>query len=117
MKKLKLLAFCLLFSAFGSTNAQELSCDDLIDLGDTAVGVRDALIEVGTINEGDEVDSALGDLIDGLLGIAEYEGNASLEDQVNTMADGWENMDGNLLMQGLNGAINSVETLISNDCG
>ena len=112
----KLLTFCLLLTAYTNVNAQELSCDDLAGLSDMTVEVRDALVELGTINEGDEVDTALGDLIDGLLDVAEYEGNATLEDQVNSMADGWENMDGNQLMQGLNGAINSLDTLLSNDC-
>ena len=114
------LRFTLGLLVFGlastHTFAQELTCDDLADIGDTAVDVRDALYEIGTITEGDDVDMALEELIDGLWIIAEAEGNDVLEEQIETMDEGWEYMDGELLMSGLQGAINSVDTLLSNDC-
>ena len=113
---LPLLSLILVFSCFTSVSAQELTCDDLISISDTSAEVRDALIELGTINEGDEVDSALNDLIGGLEEVAEYEGNYALEDQIEMMSEGWEDFDGDALMSGLNGAISSMDALISNDC-
>lgn len=115
---IKKLTLCSLLAGLNCTQvmAEELSCDDLADIGNTAEEVRDALYEIGTITEGDEVDEALGDLIDQLGIIAEIEGNPVLEDQIETMGDGWERMDGESLVEGLQGAINSVDTLISNDC-
>ncbi len=96
--------------------AQGLSCDDLVEIGDTAVEVRDALYEIGTISEGDTVDSALDELIDGLWMIAEVEENAVLEEYIEIMDEGWEEMDGETLMSGLQGAIDSIDTIYSNDC-
>ena len=114
------LRFTLALLVFGlaSTQAfsQELTCDSLAEVGDSAAEVRDALYELGTITEGGEVDMALEELIDGLWMVAEAEGNDVLEDQIETMDEGWEEMDGELLMSGLEGAINSVDTLYSNDC-
>jgi hypothetical protein len=110
------LRFTLAFVVFGLAStqalAQALSCDSLAEVGDTATEVRDALYEIGTITEGDEVDMALDELIDGLWMIAEAEGNDALEDQIDAMTEGWEEMDGDLLMSGLQGAINSVDTLL-----
>ena len=118
IRAIKLFAACLLMTGLGTSNAfaEQLSCDDLADVGDAAELVRNALIEIETISEGDEVDSALGELINDLKVIASYEGNAVLEEQIAIMDDGWEQMDGDTLMSGLEGAIDSVDTLISNDC-
>jgi hypothetical protein len=113
---LRLFSLIFVFSCFTSASAQEFSCDDLISISDSTAEVRDALIELGTINEGDEVDSALNDLIGELEDVAEYEQNYALEAQVAMMSDGWTDLDGDALMSGLNGAISSMDSLISYDC-
>ena len=95
---------------------EDVSCDDLIDVANSSEEVRNSLTEIEIISEGDEVDSALGELIDALLDFAELEDNDVLQEHINTMDQGWEAMDGELLMNGLNGAIGSLDTLISNDC-
>ena len=118
IKTIKTLGIVIICLGLSNTQvlADELSCDDLVDIANTAEEVRDALVEIGTITEGDEVDTALSELIDALGDVAEYEGNSVLADQIETMDEGWEDMDGDTLMSGLQGAINSVDTLIDNDC-
>ena len=95
---------------------QELSCDTLQLVAEGSTEVRDALIELGTVEEGSEVDDQLGELINDLIEIADYEGDGTLEEEVDDRAAGWEELDGDLLMSGLNGAIVSLDTLLERDC-
>lgn len=83
-------------------------------MAEGTLDVRDALIEVGTIEENSELDEQLGDLINDLIEISDYEG--SMQNQIDNMAAGWEELDGDMLMSGLNGAIASVEYLIDTEC-
>ena len=93
---------------------QELTFEGLDLLAEGTLDVRDALIEVGTIEENSELDEQLGDLINDLIEISDYEG--SMQNQIDNMAAGWEELDGDMLMSGLNGAIASVEYLIDTEC-
>ena len=113
---LRLLSATLLFSCFTSANAQEFSCDDFISISEGFVEVRDALIELGTFNEGGAVDSAIKNMLGQLEVVAELERHYALADQIKIMSDGLEGLDGDALMSGLNGAISSMDSLISNDC-
>lgn len=96
------------------TLGQELTCEGLELLADGSAEVRDALLEIGTIEEGSEIDEQLGDLIDDLIEISDYEG--SLQNQIDDMSNGWQEMDGEMLMNGLNGAIASVDYLLDTEC-
>ena len=93
---------------------QELTCEVLDLLAEGTLEMRDTLIEIGTIDENSELDQQLGDLINDLIEISDYEG--SLQNQIDDMAAGWEELDGDMLMGGLNGAIASVEYLLDSEC-
>ena len=109
----RIISAAVLLTLSSITLGQELTCEGLDLLAEGTLEVRDALIEVGTIDEDSELDEQLGDLINGLIEISDYEG--SLQNQIDDMAAGWEELDGDMLMNGLNGAIASVEYLLDTE--
>lgn len=114
MKKI-ILALALVLS-MNVAAEEKFSCDDLIDMSATMGEISAALQQAGTIQEGDEVDTGLRQIIDGLKLVAQVEGESDLTDYVTRMEQGWQNMDGVALSEGLTGVKSSLDRLIQRDC-
>ncbi len=114
MKKI-IFALALGLSMNVSAN-EKFTCDDLGGMSATMSELMTALQQAGSIQEGDEVDTGLRELIDGLKLVAEVEQESDLNDYVARTEEGWNNMDGTTLSEGLVGVKNSLDRLIQRDC-
>lgn len=111
------IALLLVLGGGYSLQAAELpSCDDLAELANTLEEMEIALKEVGTIAEGDEVDVALGDVVDALLVVADVENDSYLNKSVGRLSLAWEDMDGGRLMDALNDVIGDFDAIIGKEC-
>lgn len=115
MKKI-IFALALAALSMNVSAEEKFTCDDLDGLSATITEVSTALQQVGSIQEGDEVDSALRELIDGLKLVAQVENESDLNDFVAQTEAGWTNMDGTQLAGGLSGTQGSLDRLIARDC-
>ena len=91
-------------------------CEDLADIANSLEDTIAALEEIGTVNEGDEIDYALKELIEGLVIIAEVECNRQLSQSVAQLSTAWEDMDGAMLVRSLNNVIADFDVIYSNEC-
>ena len=92
------------------------SCEDLAEMANALEDMEGALKEVGTINEGDEVDKALEEVIEGLKVVALVESNSHLSESVLMLSQAWEKMDGTALMSALNQTIGDFDVIIGKEC-
>jgi len=92
------------------------SCDDLAEMANALEDMEGALKEVGTINEGDEVDKALEEVIDGLKVVALVEDDSHLSESVLMLSQAWEKMDGAALMSSLSQTIDDFDVIIGKEC-
>ena len=111
------IAFLVMLCAGVSLQAAELpSCDELSELANTLEEMESALKQVGTISEGDEVDAALGDVVDTLLAVAEVENDSYLNKSVGRLSLAWQDMDGERLMSALKDVIGDFDAIIGKEC-
>ena len=97
--------------------ANELpSCNDLADMANTLEEMEGALKTIEKITEGDEVDKALGEVVEGLKTIALVENDAHLSESVLQLSSAWEKMDGNQLMAALKNTIDDFDVIIGKEC-
>jgi hypothetical protein len=114
---MKTIFFALALSLSMNTIADEkFSCDDLDDMSAVLTEISSALAKTEAIQEGDDVDTGLREVIDGLKLVALVEQESDLNDYVTSMEEGWEKMDGDLLSKGLTGVKGSLNRLIQRDC-
>ena len=111
--------FALVFGiSMGAIAAGEkATCQDLDDMAavlDELAGIMDK--GAGEIREGDETDTALKELVEGLLVVAESENESDLHDYVDQLAGAWEKMDGPKFTEALDGVAGSLDRLIKRDC-
>jgi len=78
--------------------------------------LTNALSELGTITEGDEVDNALGDMVEGLSMVARIEDDPYLSRSVKQLSEAWENMEGEKLMSALNKVIEDFDVILGKEC-
>lgn len=113
------LFISVLFLCFSvnSYALEKMSCDDLEELANDLDSLADAFYEASSqITEGDAVDSALGDVVDGLHIIAASEQEGDLFRYVNKLDRAWENMDADNFADALEGTISSFDRLLQRDC-
>lgn len=108
------LLFALIMAA--TTANAELSCQDLAEVGDGLDEVYVALEKVDVIVEDDPLDRALDELIEVMAVIADEEEDRQLDRAVDMMADGWEDMDFDLLEDGIRNARDEIDELYDLDC-
>lgn len=108
----------LLLMLMGSfAHAQEqLSCDELGGVADGLDQIAVALQQTDTITEGDEVDTALGEIIDALHLVAKSEQEDDLNHHVSELDQAWEDMNFNNFTHALDNVIASLDRLYKRDC-
>jgi len=92
------------------------SCADLDEVATVLDQVAEAFEQTGEIREGGEIDNALGSLVEALFAIADSEGDRRLSRNVESLADGWENMDADGFANSLDGIITNLDRLYRRDC-
>jgi hypothetical protein len=109
--------FLVLSLNFGFSFAEDkLPCEDLSTVSEALDSVRVNFNKIGEIKEGDEVDEALGQIIDGLLMIAESENNPSFTRAVDSMTDAYNNMEVNDFLTSLDSVIFNIDKIYDRDC-
>ncbi|MCB2226474.1 MAG: hypothetical protein KQH53_07320 [Desulfarculaceae bacterium] len=112
------LAMCLALFPAGAMAAQELpSCAELEEMVNTLDQAAEALVKVGSIEQGSELDKNLGTLSNALADVANVEQDQDLIDSVNLMGTSWQKNDWEDMKEGLDGVIESLIKIIKRDCG
>ncbi len=115
VKTVALAALLALFSS--ATLAQELpSCEDLTDMADALDQVGAAFDQAGAIYEGDEIDVALGELVDALYIVAEVENNNAMTNAVNSLTKAYDDMDSERFRLSLDSVVANLDRLYRRDC-
>jgi len=117
-KSLFLTVFLTLSLSFSTifANSEELSCDDLVEVAEALESVRENFHKVGQIREGDSVDEALGQVVDGLNMIADAEQDRSLTRSVDALSDAYDNMDSEHFLSSIDSVIYNIDRLYLRDC-
>lgn len=117
MKIINQLLFLLILMLFSVTAlAEKPTCEDLDEMASVLDQVAEAFEQTGEIREGGEIDNALGELVEHLFVLAEVENESDLSDYVESMANGWDNMDADRFANSLDGVIGSLDRLYRRDC-
>ncbi len=119
MKQLSAALCIIMLSVFASlTFAGELpSCNDLTSIANSVDEVAIAFDQAGEITEGDEIDTALRELVKALKEIASIENNAQLTDSVNLLVDSYNDMDKDGFSESLDLISVTLDDLYNRDCG
>jgi hypothetical protein len=111
------LIFTAGLAAVSNTVAYERpSCEQLGYIAETLDYIYSSFGETQNITEGDEVDIALGVLVESLENIVITENNPALSAAVTELAQAWEEMNGALFRQALDKVINSFILIYQRDC-
>jgi hypothetical protein len=113
----KIMCGLALMLCLSTANAQErASCEDLGYIAETLDYIYSRFSETAMINEGDEVDIALGVLVDSLEHIIITENNPDLTTAVLNLAQAWDDMNAVLFREALDKVINSFILIYQRDC-
>ncbi len=93
-----------------------LSCDDLAFVADDLAYISDGMAEGVPIEEGDELDSALADVVDALYSVAESEENEILYDAALSLDYAWEEMDRDAFVDALDVAVYEFDSIYIAEC-
>jgi hypothetical protein len=117
-KSILVLAVIFIFSltGFGALASEKPTCEDLTEIADILDEISAAYSDAGTITEGDEVDVALGEIVDALYLIAEAENERHMTDAVNSLTDAYDKMDGEKFGLALDSVIANMDRLYRRDC-
>ncbi len=106
----------LSFFSFVTTAAERPTCEELTDIANDLDEISAAFAAAGTIKEGDEVDRALGEIVDALANIATVENENALTDSVNSLTDAYDKMDGEKFGLSLDSVTSNIDRLYRRDC-
>ena len=117
-KKILTLGVAAFFSMTGLTAvaSEKPTCEDLTQIADDLDGISAAFSDVGTIQEGDEVDVALGEIVDALYWISEAENEDQVTNAVNSLTDAYDKMDGEKFGLALDSVVANMDRLYRRDC-
>ena len=96
--------------------AEKWSCDELTELANDLDTIADAFDEAGTIREGDDIDQALGDIVDAIVLIADIENQSALNRSVDNLIKAYNDMDSDMFAMALDSVITNLDRLYRRDC-
>ncbi len=96
--------------------AQELSCDEVTEVGESLLAVGMALETGIEIGEGSELDNDLRGLVDALAVIAVAEDDSDLATAAVQMDEAWEAMDGDAFNEALALAVAKMAVISATEC-
>ncbi len=115
MKTIKYALSCLLLSASLNSYAN-VSCGDLSEMATDLDQIAEALTQVDVIHEGDELDQALGQLVDALQIIADAENTDRFYRHVDRFTSAYNDMDSNRFEGTLDDIIAYMDKMYVRDC-
>lgn len=113
------LFFALFFAlslSFTVKANDKFTCEDLTDLANTLDDVAIAITEVDAIEEGDELDQALGSLLEALDLVAKVENETRLNQAVDKIFSAYNNMDRDKFDSALESVTVNLDKLYLRDC-
>jgi len=113
---IKLFLFLGLFVFSSSVYAEKLTCSDYEEMQHDISELIDDLDRVHNINEGDEIDKALGIVVDTMQLVLDYERDARFHRAVSKLSKGYADMNRELFEEGLDTILDSIERLYDRDC-
>lgn len=93
-----------------------LSCDELAVVADDLTYIGNSMEEGVPIGEGDELDSALADVVESLYYVADSEESESLYDAVLSLDDAWEAMDRDAFVDALDAVVDDFDAIYDDEC-
>lgn len=116
MRLLQSLVLCSMLAGSAMCVASEVSCDDLTQIANGLDEVSTAFNQLHEIREGDEVDQALGQIVDALTLLAEHEQDGALSEAVDYLIDSFNNMSAPDFEAALKQVTAEVDRLNRRDC-
>lgn len=109
--------FCMLvIPCFTAGASEKFTCDDLTELANDLDDIAVAFDEAGVIREGDDIDVALGEIVDALIMVAEIENEDTMYNAVDSLVDAYNRMDGERFGLSLDSVILNLDRLYRRDC-
>ena len=115
MKTIKYALSCLLLSTSLNSYAN-VSCGDLSEMATDLDQIAEALTQVEVIHEGDELDQALGQLVDALQIIADAESTDRFYRHVDRFTSAYNDMDSDRFEATLDDIIVYMDKMYVRDC-
>lgn len=112
----KLLLILAPFICFNAQGSEKFSCDDLTSLANDLDTIAVAFESAGTIHEGDEVDQALGGILDALQLVTDIEDEPRLDSAVDSLFNAYNQMDGEKFSLALDSVVINIDRLYRRDC-
>lgn len=122
MKKTVLSTALIGLFMAGPALAEPPSCDDLATMANALDQLSQVMVEIGEtvdpeeIADGSEFDNAMGEIVDGLIVVAEAEEDATLTASVDSMVDAWNNSDWEKFRLSLDSVTLTFARLYQADC-
>lgn len=118
MKKINYLLSALLFSVSLNVSAASLQeeCADLADMTANLNTVAEAFNLIDEIKEGDEVDQALGEVVDAMMLVAEAENIPRLTNAVDDLSQAYNNLDSDQFESALGRVIMYMDRMYAREC-
>ncbi len=116
MRLIQSLVLCSMLAGSAVYAQSEVSCDDLTQIANGLDEVSAAFNQLQEIHEGDEVDQALGQIVDVLQMLAEHENDDALTNSVNNLVDSFNNMNAQDFEVALKQVTAGVDRLNRRDC-
>lgn len=118
MKKTHYLLSALFFSISLNVSAASLQeeCADLADMTDNLNSVAEAFNLIDEIKEGDEVDQALGEVVDAMILVAEAEDTPRLSSAVDDLSQAYNNLDSEQFESALGRVIDYMDRMYTREC-
>ncbi len=105
-----------IFSCLTATAGERLTCDELTDLANDLDGIAVAFDNVGTITEGDEIDRALGEIVDVIILVADIENEAAMNNAVDSLISAYDSFNSEKFALSLDSVILNLDRFYRRDC-
>jgi len=118
MKKIRYLLTALLFSASMNAAAAPVKeeCNGLAGMSSNLNTVAKAFKLIGEIKQGDELDKALGEVVDAMVLVAEAENTPRLTNAVGDLSQAYNSLNANQFQSALNQVIHYMHGLYQREC-
>jgi phage gp29-like protein len=119
MKRIQHFLAALLVSTSLNVNAAstvEADCADLSGMTADLSNISGAFNLIDEIKEGDELDQALGELVDAMVLVAEAEDSPRLNSAVDSLSQAYNNLDSDKFESALNRVISYMDRMYKREC-
>ncbi len=117
MKRIRYVLAALLFStSINATAAIKEECSGLAGMSSNLNTVAEAFKLIGEIEQGDDLDKALGEVVDAMVLVAEAENTPRLTHAVSDLSQAYNSLNVNQFQKALNQVIHYMDGLYKREC-